>query len=129
MRVARLAGWLVFILATPYLGLLAQDYSIRVEVSATLSKNPWFEVQSRNFRVTGNADTKQLRRIAVDLEEIRRQFLTVYPKNAVSSVPTTVIVFRNNKSFRMFFQHGDAAGGVHAGFDRNYIVLNADERR
>src|SRR5215510_15258572 len=113
MRVARLWGSLVLILAIPYLGLLAQDYSIRVEVSATLSKDPWFEVQSRNFHVTGNADRKQLRRIAVDLEEIRRQFLSVYPRKAASSVPTTVIVFRDTKSFHTFFHHSDASGGVY----------------
>jgi hypothetical protein len=129
MRVARFAGVLVFALAIWYLRLSAQDYSIRVEVSAALAKAPWFEVQSRNFRVTGDADTKQLRRIAVDLEEIRRQFLTVFPKKAASPVPTTVIVFRNAKSFRLFFEPRDLAGGVYAGLDRNYIALNAGEKR
>jgi hypothetical protein len=129
MRVARFAGLFVLILAIWYVRLLAQDYSIRVEVSAALAKAPWFEVQSRHFRVTGDADTKQLRRIAVDLEEIRRQFLTVFPKNAASPVPTTVIVFRNAKSFRLFFEPRDAAGGVYAGLDRNYIALNAGEKR
>jgi tetratricopeptide (TPR) repeat protein len=129
MRVARFAGLFVLILAIWYVRPLAQDYSIRVEVSAALAKAPWFEVQSRHFRVTGDADTKQLRRIAVDLEEIRRQFLTVFPKNAVSPVPTTVIVFRNAKSFRLFFEPRDAAGGVYAGLDRNYIALNAGEKR
>ena len=130
MRVARFAGLLLFfILAISYLRLLAQDYSIRVEVSAALAKDPWFEVQSRSFRVTGNADKKQLRRIAVDLEEIRRYFLTVFPKKAASPVPTTVIVFRNAKSFRLFFEPRDAAGGFYAGLDRNYIALNAGEKR
>ena len=129
MRVARFAGLFVLILAIFYVRPLAQEYSIRVEVSAALAKAPWFEVQSRHFRVTGDADTKQLRRIAVDLEEIRRQFLTVFPKNAVSPVPTTVIVFRNAKSFRLFFEPRDAAGGVYAGLDRNYIALNAGEKR
>src|SRR5690242_17791480 len=129
MRVVRFAALFVFILAIWYLRVLAQDYSIRVEVSAALAKAPWFEVQSRHFRVTGDADTKQLRRIAVDLEEIRRQFLTVFPKNAVSPVPTTVIVFRNAKSLRLFFQPRDLAGAVYADVDRNYIVLNAGEKR
>jgi tetratricopeptide (TPR) repeat protein len=129
MRVARFAALFVFILAIWYLRLSAQDYSIRVEVSAAVAKASWFEVQSRHFRVTGDADTKQLRRIAVDLEEIRRQFLTVFPKNAASPVPTTVIVFRNAKSFRLFFEPRDAAGGVYADLDRNYIVLNAGEKR
>src|SRR5215831_7178763 len=125
MRVERFAGLFVFILAIGCLRLSAQDYSIRVEVSAALTKDPWLEVQSRNFRVTGNADTKQLRRIAVDLEEIRRQFLTVFPKKAASPVPTTVIVFRNAKSLRLFLEPRDASGGVYADFDRTYIVLNA----
>jgi hypothetical protein len=70
-----------------------------------------------------------LRRIAVDLEEIRRQFLTVFPKQAASPIPTTVIVFRNAKSLRLFFEPRDKAGGVYAGLDRNYIVLNAGEQR
>jgi tetratricopeptide (TPR) repeat protein len=129
MRVARFAGLFVFILGIWYLRLLAQDYSIRVDVSAALAKAPWFEVQSRYFRVTGDADTKQLRQIAVDLEEIRHQFLTVYPKKAASPVPTTVIVFRNAKSFRLFFKDRDAPGGLYADLDRNYIALNADEKR
>jgi tetratricopeptide (TPR) repeat protein len=129
MRVARFAGLFVFILAIWYLRPLAQDYSIRVEVSAALAKAPWFEVQSRHFHVVGDADAKQLRRIAVDLEEIRRHFLTVFPKNAASPVPTTVIVFRNAKSLRLFFEPRDAAGGVYAGLDRNYIALNATEKR
>ena len=129
MRLARCAGLFAFILAIWYLRTLAQDYSIRVDVSAALARAPWFEVQSRHFRVTGDADTKQLRRIAVDLEEIRRQFLTVFPKEAASPVPTTVIVFRNAKSFRQIFEPRDAAGGVYAGLDRNYIALNAGEKQ
>jgi tetratricopeptide (TPR) repeat protein len=129
MRLARFAGLFVFILAIWYLRLRGQDYSLRVDVTAALAKAPWFEVQSRHFHVTGDADTKQLRRIAVDLEEIRRQFLTVFPKKAASSVPTTVIVFRNAKSLRLFFEPRSEAGGFYADFDRNYIVLNAGEKQ
>jgi tetratricopeptide (TPR) repeat protein len=129
MRLARFAGLFVLILVALYLRALAQDYSIRVDVSAALAKAPWFEVQSKNFHVAGDADTKQMRRIAVDLEEIRRHFLTVFPKKAASPVPTTVIVFRNDKSMRLFFETRDRAGGVYAGIDRNYIALNAGEKQ
>src|SRR5262245_66642046 len=100
MGVARFLCLLVFVLAISHSQFRAQDYFMRVEVSAALTKDAWFEVESRHFHVAGNADTKQLRRIAVDLEDIRRQFLTVFPKNAVSAVPVTVIVFRNANSFR-----------------------------
>src|SRR6516164_8281164 len=129
MRVLRFPLLFVFILAIWYSRLLAQDYSIRVEVSAALARAPWFELQSRHFRVSEDADTKQLRRIAVDLEEIRRQFLTVFPKEAASPVPTTVIVFRDAKSFRLVFETRDAAAAVYTGLDRNYIALNAGEKR
>jgi tetratricopeptide (TPR) repeat protein len=129
MHVARFAGLLAFILAASFSQLGAQEYSIRVDVSAGLAKDPWFEVQSRNFRVAGNATTKQLQRIAVDLEEIRRQFLSVFPKSAASTVPTTVVVFRNDKSLRLLVDPSATITGVHAGIDRNYIVLNAGENR
>ena len=108
--------------------LWAQNYSIRVEVSGTVDKEAWVEVESRNFRVLGNAGLKQLRRIAVDLEEIRRHFLKAFPKQAISSVHATVIVFRNDKSLRLFME-GVGAGAVYNGVDRNYIVLNAGEKR
>jgi len=86
------------------------------------------EVESRNLRVAGNASVKQLRRIAVDLEEIRSHFRKVFPQEAFSSVPATVIVFRNDKSLRLFME-GLGAGAVYTGADRNYIVLNAGESR
>src|SRR5262249_46826518 len=94
----------------------------------TLDKEAWMEVESRNLRVAGNASLKQLRRIAVDLEEIRSHFLKVFPKEALSPGPTTVIVFRNDKSLRLFME-GLVAGAVYTGADRNYIVLNAGDNR
>src|SRR5262245_48037296 len=132
MRLARFAGLVLLGLMIAYTGLWAQDYAIRVEVLGSVLNQPWLEVQSKNFLVTGNADAKQLRRIAVDLEEIRRQFFNVFPKKADSRVRTTVVVFRNNKSFRYFDEPGAARGAtpghVYSGLDRTYIVLNAGEK-
>jgi len=128
MRGARFSGILVLLLKLSCASLWAQDYTIRVEVSGTLDKETWMEVESRNLRVAGNASVKQLRRIAVDLEEIRSHFLKVFPKEALSSVPTTVIVFRNDKSLRLFIE-GVGAGVVYTGGDRNYVALNAGDNR
>src|SRR6187455_759635 len=72
--------------------------SLRVDVIEAVSKAPWFEVQSRNFRVVGNADKKRLRDIAVDLEEIRRQFFEMFPKEADYRLQTTVVAFRSDKN-------------------------------
>src|SRR5262245_40415427 len=132
MRQARVAVLLVLSLMIANTGLRSQGYSIRVEVLGTVLKEPWLEVRSRNFLVTGNAGAKQLRAIAVDLEEIRRQFFTVFPKGADAKVRTTVIVLRNDKSFRYFGESGvgraATAGRVYSGSDRNYVVLNAGEK-
>src|SRR5262245_42928786 len=131
MRLARFAGRLALGLMLACTALWAQSYAIRIEVLGTVLKEPWFEVRSRNFLVTGNASAKQLQRIAVDLEEIRRQFFTVFPKGSDSKVRTTVIVLRNDKSFRYFEEPRTgskaSAGYVYPGVDRNYILLNAGE--
>jgi tetratricopeptide (TPR) repeat protein len=124
MPIARLAT--VLLLALVGTSLEAQSPQI-------VSKAPWFEVQSRNFRVVGNADRKRLRDIAVDLEEIRRQFFAVFPKEADYRLQTTVVAFRNDKNLLLFYQPGGGgkprAGYVHTGLDRNYIAINAGQKR
>ena len=133
MRIARLAT--VLLLAQIVTSVEAQSpvASIRVEVIETISKAPWFEVQSRNFRVVGNADKKRLRDIAVDLEEVRRQFFEVFPREADYRLQTTVVAFRNDKNLMLFYQT-DAGGKLrvgytHSGQDRNYIAINAGQKR
>src|SRR5262245_5832569 len=132
MRLARFAGRLALGLMLACTALWAQSYAIRIEVLGTVLKEPWFEVRSRNFLVTGNASAKQLQRIAVDLEEIRRQFFIVFPKGNDSKVKTTVIVLRDDKSFRYFEEagprRGAMAGHVYSGVDRDYILLTAGEK-
>jgi len=133
MRIARLAA--VLLLAHFATSVEAQSpaASIRVDVIETVSKNPWFEVQSRNFRVVGNADKKRLREIAVDLEEIRRQFFEMFPKEADYRLQTTVVAFRNDKNLMLFYEP-DARGKpkvgyIHTGQDRNYMAVNGGQKR
>jgi len=132
MRIVRLAAFCSFLLLLSA-GIHAQVYSIRVEVTERIMKDRWNEVKSRNFLVVGNVGTKQLRNIAVDLEEIRRQFYSLFPRETDYRLRTTVIVFRNEKSFQLFHQSGAGnkarAGYIQSGVDRHYIVLNAGEKR
>jgi tetratricopeptide (TPR) repeat protein len=109
------------------------DYTIRIEVTAP-KNGEWKEIRSRSFLVIGNAGEKQLRRITVDLEELRRQFIAVFPYAEFRSpAGLTVVAFRNNRSFQPFQSLGgetipNEAGYVRRGGDVNYIVLNAEEK-
>src|SRR5262245_10688695 len=131
MRIARLAA--VLILVQIGISVEAQSPAGPINVIETLSKNSWFELQSRNFRVVGNADKKRLREIAVDLEEIRRQFFEMFPKEADYRLPTTVVAFRDDKNLRLFYPPNASGkpkvGYIHAGQDRNYIAINAGQKR
>jgi tetratricopeptide (TPR) repeat protein len=108
------------------------DYTIRIDVTAS-KDGIWREIHSPSFVVVGNVGEKQLRRIIVDLEELRRQFLTVFPGAELrSGVGTTIIVFRNRKSFQSSQPFGtgplpNPAGYVQPGSDITYIALNAAE--
>jgi hypothetical protein len=103
---------------------------IEIEVSATVPDDEkWIELQSRNFLLAGTASESDIRKVAADLELLRETFAQFNPRiRAISSVPTTVIVFRENASFRLF-QPGEGRrpdqikGYVQPGHDRNYIVL------
>lgn len=92
----------------------------------------WIRVRSTNFSLVGNASEKDMRRVANKLEQFREVFRTLFPNlKFSSSIPTTVIVFKNERSFRPFKPvnaDGKAtdwvAGYFQAGEDVNYITLS-----
>ncbi len=92
----------------------------------------WIRVRSTNFSLVGNASEKDMRRVANKLEQFREVFRTLFPNLKFSSaVPTTVIVFKNERAFRPFKPvnaDGKAtdwvAGYFQSGEDVNYITLS-----
>jgi tetratricopeptide (TPR) repeat protein len=103
---------------------------IQIDVTATVPDDErWIEIQSKNFLLAGTAKENDIRRVAADLELLRDTFAQFSPRlNAISSVPTTVIVLRDESSLRYFrpADEGQAdrpKGYVQAGRDKNYIVL------
>lgn len=94
------------------------------EVSA---KDVWLRVQSKNFQLVGNAGEKDLRRVATKLEQFRFVFTQLFPKmNFSSPIPTRVVVFRDEKSYKPFKSIEWAAGYFQPGDDINYIVLTTE---
>ncbi|HEX4899769.1 MAG TPA: tetratricopeptide repeat protein [Pyrinomonadaceae bacterium] len=96
------------------------------EVSA---KDNWISVRSRNFQLIGNAGEKDVRQVANRLEQFREVFTRLFPKaKFISPVPTTVIVFKSDKSYSPFRSNPNIAGYFQPGPDVNYITLTTEVR-
>lgn len=69
----------------------------------TLAKDEWIKVRSKNFQLFGNAGQDDIRQVANKLEQFREVFRQFSGKeNFNSPIPTNIIVFKNNESFRDF---------------------------
>ena len=95
----------------------------------------WSRVQSENFLLVGDADDRDMLRVATRLEQFREAFLELLPVSHFdASVALTVVVFRDNASYDRFepMLRGRAAGVsgfFQSGADLDYIALSLDRRR
>ena len=102
--------------------------------AATQARDSWRSVRTNNLFVIGNADPEKLRQVAAWLEFFHSAFARLVSRNVLdSSVPTTVIVFRDDASFTPFkplYQGRPAnlAGFFQPGEDVNYIAMSLDPR-
>jgi predicted Zn-dependent protease len=111
------------VLATCIVILLAA--SSRAPVAA---KDTWTSVRSKNFLLLGNANEKDIRQVGVRLEQFREVFSRLFTTmNVNSPVPTTVIVFKNDESYRPFKPNANTAGYFQPGPDLNYITLKLNK--
>ena len=96
------------------------------------TRDNWRSVRTNHLFVIGNADAEKLRQVAAWLEFFHSAFARLVSRNVLdSSVPTTVIVFRDDASFTPFkplYQGRPAnlAGFFQPGDDVNYIALSLD---
>ena len=97
------------------------------------TRDNWRSVRTNHLFVIGNADPEKLRQVAAWLEFFHSAFARMVSRNVLeSSVPTTVIIFRDDASFQPFkplYQGRPAnlAGFFQPGDDVNYIALSLDE--
>ena len=98
------------------------------------TRDTWRSVRTNNLFVIGNADPEKLRQVAVWLEFFHSAFGRLVSRNVLdASVPTTVVVFRDDASFVPFkplYQGRPAnlAGFFQPGEDLNYIAMSLDPR-
>jgi tetratricopeptide (TPR) repeat protein len=96
------------------------------------TRDGWRSVRTNHLFVIGNADPEDLRRVAIWLEFFHSAFARLVSRNVIdSSVPTTVIVFRDDASFAPFKpvrqgQTKAVSGFFLPGDDVNYIALSLD---
>lgn len=100
-------------------------------ISTVAAKETWTSVRSKNFFLVGDASEKNIRKVAVKLEQFREVFSRLFPQtNLNSPVPIRVIVFKDRRSYQPFMplyqgQVSEVAGYFQSGSDVHYITLSA----
>ena len=113
---------------------LAALFCLLLAAHAASAKDTWTSVRSQNFHLVGNASEKDIRRVAVRLEQFRDVFTRLFTKARFNSpVPTTVVVFKNDSAYKPFKpvvdgKVNDVAGYFQPGEDVNYITLTPESR-
>lgn len=97
--------------------------------STVVAKDTWVSVRTKNFFMMGNASEKDIRRVALRLEQFREVFTRLFPNMKFNTpVPTTVVVFKSDASYRPFKPGANTAGYFQPGPDVNYITLTTEVR-
>ncbi|HET6669511.1 MAG TPA: hypothetical protein VFH15_04690 [Pyrinomonadaceae bacterium] len=97
------------------------------------AKGTWRSVRTNNLTVIGNVDAETLRQVAVWLEFFHAAFGRLVSRSVLDfSVPTTVIVFRDEASFFPFKplyqgRPANVAGYFQSAEDVNYIAISLEE--
>jgi len=97
------------------------------------ARDTWVSVRSKNFLLVGNASEKKVRQVASRLEQFREVFSRILPRTAFTSpVPTIVVVFKSDSSYKPFKPVVDGkmvpvAGFFQPGREVNYITLTTEK--
>ncbi len=108
--------------------------AVLLAAQAANAKDTWTSVRSQNFLLVGNASEKEIRLVATRLEQFRDVFKRLLANvNFNTPVPTTVVVFKNDSSYKPFKpvvegKVSEVAGYFQSGDDVNYITLTPEHR-
>jgi tetratricopeptide (TPR) repeat protein len=109
-----------------YVLIIAMLASLAATASA---KDKWINLQSKNFNVVSNAGEGETRELTLKLEQFRAVFSKLFKLQNASAVPVTVVVFKNDSSYKPFKplyngKPANVAGYFQRGQDENLITLN-----
>jgi tetratricopeptide (TPR) repeat protein len=104
---------------------------LAVVLSATpaQAKDKWINLTTKNFNIISNADEGETRKLALKLEQFHYVFSKLFNLPAVRPIPTTVMVFKNDGSFKPYKplyngKPANVAGYFQPGQDENVIALD-----
>jgi tetratricopeptide (TPR) repeat protein len=123
--------FLAVLCSLPTSGLIAKPRLL----APPQTRDTWRSVRTNNLFVIGNADAEKLRQVAAWLEFFHSAFARLVSRNVLdSSIPTTVIIFRDDASFTPFKplyqgRPANVAGFFQPGEDVNYIAISLDPRQ
>ena len=115
------------LIAVPHTSTTAKSYT-----SSAQTRDQWRSVRTNNLFVIGNSDPEKLRQVAAWLEFFHSAFARLVSRNVLNpSVPTTVILFRDEPSFTPFKplyqgRPANVSGFFQPGEDVNYIAISLD---
>jgi len=94
-----------------------------------LAKDKWINLRTSNFNIIANADEGDTRRLALKLEQFRAVLSKLLNTSRVAPVPITVLVFKNDGSFKPFKPLYNGKPANLSGFfqrteDENIIALD-----
>jgi FimV-like protein len=103
--------------------------------AAATAKETWAGVRSPHYLLVGDATESEIREVAIRFEQFRKAFSQLFPASGLaSSVPTTVVIFKDFDSYKDFRPHyqgrpAEFVSYFQSGFDINYIALPLDRDR
>ena len=107
---------------------------VLLTASAASAKDKWLALRTRNFNIVGNANEDDTRQLALKLEQFRLIISRLTNTSNVAPVPITVVVFKNDGSFKPFKplyngKPANVSGFFQQSEDENLIALdmNANE--
>lgn len=113
----------IFFISLPQ-SLLAQEEIV---------KDKWIKVKSKNFNVVSNAGEKDTKNLVVKLEQFRYVTASIVGTEKIKTLPLTVYVFKDSKSFTPFkgiYKNSSAnfVGYFINGIDEKLIALDASNK-
>ena len=93
------------------------------------AKDKWINLRTKNFNVVSNASEDDTRKVALKLEQYCAITSKLFNIQKASPVPVTVVVFKNDGSFKPFKplyngKPANVAGYFQRSEDENIIALN-----
>jgi tetratricopeptide (TPR) repeat protein len=111
------------------IALLLACVAIALSTGSAQAKDKWINLTTKNFNIISNASESDTRKVVLKLEQFHYVFSKLFNLPLVRPIPTTVMVFKSDDSFKPFkpLYNGKPAnlsGYFQPSQDENLIALN-----